>query len=118
MDESPVTQDRLERTGRGQLAGRQEIPYNGGKEINPYSTKGGCAVAKTKITSKGQVTIPKDVRERLGLRPGDEIEFVEDRRGFRVQKRVLASPFKKYRGLLKGLAGHDPDELVEQMRGR
>ncbi len=73
---------------------------------------------KAKITSKGQVTIPKDVRERLGLRPGDAIEFVEDRRGFRVQKRVAASPFKKYRGYLKHLAGRDPDELVEQMRGR
>ncbi|MDP2674461.1 MAG: AbrB/MazE/SpoVT family DNA-binding domain-containing protein [Dehalococcoidia bacterium] len=75
-------------------------------------------MAKTKITTKGQVTIPKDVRERLGLRPGDEIEFVEDRSGFRVKKRVPGSPFKKYRGYLKGLAGRDPNELVEQMRGR
>lgn len=49
-------------------------------------------MAKTKITSKGQVTIPEDVRERLGLRPGHEIEFVEDRSGFRVRKRVPASP--------------------------
>ncbi|MBI2913150.1 MAG: AbrB/MazE/SpoVT family DNA-binding domain-containing protein [Chloroflexi bacterium] len=72
---------------------------------------------KTKVTTKGQVTIPKDVRQRLGLRPGDEIEFVEDRSGFRVQKRVTASPFKKYRGYLKGLTGRDPDELVDQMRG-
>ena len=74
--------------------------------------------ARTKITSKGQVTIPKDVRERLGLRSGDEIEFVDDGKGFRVQKRVAASPFRKYRGHLKHLAGRDPDELVEQMRGR
>ena len=74
--------------------------------------------ARTKITSKGQVTIPKDVRERLGLRPGDEIEFVDDRKGFRVQKRVVASPFRKYRGHLKHLAGRDPDDLLEQMRGR
>ena len=74
-------------------------------------------VARTKITSKGQVTIPKDVRERLGLRPGDEIEFVDDRKGFRVQKRVVASPFRKYRGHLKHLAGRDPDELVESARG-
>ena len=74
-------------------------------------------MAKTKVTSKGQVTIPKDVRERLGLRPGDEIEFVEDGRGFRVQKRVPASPFKKYRGHLKRLVGRDPDELVESARG-
>ena len=75
-------------------------------------------MARTKITTKGQVTIPKDVRQRLGLRPGDEIEFVEDRSGFRVQKRVPVSPFKKYRGYLKALAGRDPDEIVEQMRGR
>jgi antitoxin PrlF len=73
---------------------------------------------RARITSRGQVTIPKDVRERLGLRPGDEIEFMEDRGGFRVQKRMTASPFQKYRGHLKHLAGHDPDELVEQMRGR
>ena len=72
---------------------------------------------KTKITSKGQVTIPKDVRERLGLRPGDEIEFIEDRSGFRVQKLVPVSPFKKYRGYLKGLTGRDPDELIDSARG-
>lgn len=30
-----------------------------------------------RITSKGQVTIPKSIRERLGVKPGDEVEFVE-----------------------------------------
>jgi AbrB family looped-hinge helix DNA binding protein len=29
------------------------------------------------ITSKGQVTIPKDVRARLGIGTGDRVEFVE-----------------------------------------
>ena len=72
----------------------------------------------TKLTSKGQVTIPKAVREHLGLRPGDEIEFVEQDGSFRVEKRVPVSPFEKYRGYLRHLAGQDPDELVEQMRGR
>lgn len=72
---------------------------------------------KTKLTSKSQVTIPKAVRERLGLRPGDEIEFVEDDGGFRVQKRPVKPPFEKWRGYAKHLAGMDPDELVEQMRG-
>ena len=74
-------------------------------------------MAKARRTSNGQVTIPKEVRERLGLRPGDEIEFVEDQESFRVQKRVLDSPFRRYRGYLKSLAGHDPDDLVEKMRG-
>ena len=29
------------------------------------------------VTSKGQVTIPKDVRSRLGIGTGDRVEFVE-----------------------------------------
>ncbi len=29
----------------------------------------------TRISSKGQVTIPKEIREYLGLRPGDRLEF-------------------------------------------
>jgi antitoxin PrlF len=36
------------------------------------------------LTSKGQVTLPKAVRDRLGLRAGDRIEFVETDRGFVV----------------------------------
>ena len=31
-----------------------------------------------RITSKGQVTIPKHIREKLGVQPGDEIGFRED----------------------------------------
>lgn len=75
-------------------------------------------MARARISSKGRVTIPKDVRERLGLKPGDEIEFVEDRPGFLLQKRVPVSSFKEYRGYLRNLQGQDPDELVAQTRGR
>ena len=74
-------------------------------------------MATARITSKGQVTIPKSVRERLGLRPGEEIDFVEQEGGFRIEKRVITSPFEKYRGYLKDLEGIDPDELVQEMRG-
>ena len=31
-----------------------------------------------RITSKGQVTIPKHIREKLGVKPGDDIGFRED----------------------------------------
>ncbi len=31
-----------------------------------------------KVTSKGQITIPADIRKRLRLRPGDKVLFLED----------------------------------------
>ena len=38
----------------------------------------------SKITSKGQVTLPKSVRERLGIEAGDRLEFIESEQGFLV----------------------------------
>lgn len=70
----------------------------------------------SKITSKGQVTIPKRVRERLGVRPGDELEFVEDTVGVRILKHLAESPFAKWHGYLGHLAGRSSDELVQEMR--
>ncbi len=71
-----------------------------------------------KITSKGQVTIPKDVRERLGLRPGDQIAFTEDQGGWRIRKETQDPPFDKWRGYLKHLRGRRTDDIIEEMRGR
>jgi antitoxin PrlF len=71
-----------------------------------------------RVTSKGQVTIPKEIRDELGIRPGDEISFARDDGGFRAEKTVVEDPFDKYRGHLKKLAGVDVDELIEEMRGR
>lgn len=42
------------------------------------------------LTSKGQLTVPKDVRERLGLKRGDRVvfEFEEDSVRLKVEKRM------------------------------
>jgi antitoxin PrlF len=71
-----------------------------------------------KITSKGQVTVPKRVRDRLGLRTGDEIEFLPQDGQYGVRKLMRVSPFKRYQGYLKHLGGEDPDALVDAIRGR
>ncbi|WP_049898753.1 AbrB/MazE/SpoVT family DNA-binding domain-containing protein [Halococcus agarilyticus] len=62
----------------------------------------------SKVTSKGQVTIPKPIREELGIDPGDEIEFVETERGYAIEKRVDENPFEKWRGVA------DTSESVEE----
>jgi antitoxin PrlF len=50
------------------------------------------------LTSKGQITIPKEVRERLGVEAGDRLEFVEEEKG--VYKVVAATKDVRH---LKGL---------------
>jgi AbrB family looped-hinge helix DNA binding protein len=41
------------------------------------------------LTSKGQITLPKTVRERLGVEAGDKVEFVETEPG--VFKMIAAT---------------------------
>lgn len=41
-------------------------------------------MASATLTSKGQVTLPKSVRERLGVVAGDRLEFIESEQGFLV----------------------------------
>ncbi len=74
--------------------------------------------ATTTLTSKGQVTVPQRVRERLGLRAGDKIEFSEEDGGFRVTKVCPENPFANYRGYLAEFAGKRTDDLIEEWRGR
>lgn len=53
---------------------------------------------RSRLTSKGQTTIPLQVRERLGLRQGDAIEFV-----FQADGSVGLRSTKRDVGSLKGL---------------
>ena len=41
-------------------------------------------MASATVTSKGQITLPKSVRDRLGIEAGDRLEFVESEQGFLV----------------------------------
>ena len=49
------------------------------------------------LTSKGQITIPKAVRDALGLTTGDRIEFVGTEKGF------VMAPVKRDLGALCGM---------------
>ena len=71
-------------------------------------------MAKTRMSSKGQVIIPKAVRERQGWQPGTELD-VEDQGDVVVLRRAPLFPrttFEEVRGFLK----YDgPPRTVEEM---
>ena len=51
------------------------------------------------ITSKGQITVPLEVRKMLGVRAGDKLLFENDETGVRVRPVRSQSTFSKYRGI-------------------
>lgn len=58
------------------------------------------------LSSKGQVTVPRAIRERLGVKAGDRIEFVvEDGKTFVRPVRDDPDPFAKYVGILGPFPG-------------
>jgi antitoxin PrlF len=51
------------------------------------------------ITSKGQITVPREVRRLLGVRSGDKLLFESDGKDVRVRPLRSQSAFSKYRGV-------------------
>ena len=92
----------------------------GTRELRGKSKHGKNKI-KMRITSKGQVTIPQDLRERFGLLPNTEVEFVptDDGRALRLLKSAKSSG--RGRALVERLRGratskHSTDELLKMMR--
>lgn len=72
---------------------------------------------KATLTSKGQLTIPKEVRDRLGLKPGDRLafDFEGDAIRLRVEKR---GTLEELRGSLPAMRGYPGKEAErEAVRG-
>jgi antitoxin PrlF len=53
------------------------------------------------VSSKGQITVPLEVRRRLGLKVGDRVEFVIEKERTTIRPvRAPENPFLKYVGAL------------------
>lgn len=80
-----------------------------------------------RVTVKGQVTIPKDIREHLGIEAGSEVEFVRDAGSVRLVTvdggRFVEERVRRFEDALKRMAGTidtqgmDGKEYVDWLRG-
>jgi antitoxin PrlF len=83
-----------------------------------------------RVTTKGQVTIPKEIREALGIEPGDEVGFERTESGYELRKEEPTTaegddPFEKYRGSadsaetmpdrMRRLRGEYPRDVGDEM---
>jgi AbrB family looped-hinge helix DNA binding protein len=76
-------------------------------------------MASAKITSKGQMVIPKAVREKLGLKTGDSLDFIIQEGGEIVVKPAVHD-VRELKGLLyrKGQSPVTVEEMKQTIRQR
>jgi AbrB family looped-hinge helix DNA binding protein len=75
-----------------------------------------------KVGERGQVTIPKEIRDRFGIGPDTEVEFVVERGEILLRKRGPELPLRKWKGFCGDTFrknGHrSVDEFIDEVRGK
>lgn len=71
----------------------------------------------TLVTTKGQVTIPKKLRDRYGIKPGARIDFVASPDGIQLRKVVKKEAGAVLGCLRRELAGKIVPDLLDDLRG-
>jgi AbrB family looped-hinge helix DNA binding protein len=74
-----------------------------------------------KVGPKGQVVIPKSIRDRIGIRPGDEVVFESGDEEVRIRRAdrdeaVQANRIKALRGIWSDEATGTDELLAERRR--
>ena len=75
-----------------------------------------------RITSKGQVTIPAEIREKAGLLPNTEVEFELDGKGVRIRRAKVSRREGRGAAAVRRLGGSatvrmSTDEIMALTRG-
>lgn len=70
---------------------------------------------KVTVSEKGQVTVPKRLRERLDIRPGDELDFAEEDGRLVASKSAPQDPVGSVYGSVR--LDHSTDEIIRELRG-
>lgn len=71
-----------------------------------------------RITSKGQITIPQDIRNKFGFLPGIEVDVIAEGNKALIVKCRRENRFIKWLGRGKKRSKTEADRLVDDIRGR
>lgn len=74
----------------------------------------------SRMTTKGQVTVPKEMRDRFGWKPGDELRFVQEADGVKIveagRQRRGAQMIRRLRRV-RWKPGLTTDQVMAMTRG-
>ena len=70
---------------------------------------------KAKVAERGQVTIPKPLRQSLGIQPGAVLEFHEEAGRLVAEKQVSGNPVDHVFGAMG--RGRNTDDVMKELRG-
>ncbi len=73
---------------------------------------------KATVSEKGQVTIPKKLRQQLGISHGTVLNFREEEGQLVAEKMTAADPFEKWVGKGTLPFGKSADAYLKSIRGR
>ncbi|MCY4093849.1 MAG: AbrB/MazE/SpoVT family DNA-binding domain-containing protein [Gammaproteobacteria bacterium] len=72
-----------------------------------------------RISERGQITIPKTLRDRFGMHHNVEVELLPTENGLLLQKRSTSShPVDRMIGIFTDFGYESTDEFIEEIRGR
>lgn len=70
---------------------------------------------RSRVSERGQITIPKSLRDRLGIKPGEVLEFDAEEGRLVATKVALRDPVAAVYGSLG--TGRSTDEFLDEIRG-
>lgn len=89
------------------------------KVRNALHLKGGFTMELAKVTSKGQVTIPIEIRRKLGLKNGDKVLFMEESGRIYMMNSsmdALHEAQKAFAGEAERLGLKDDEDVMEMIK--
>ena len=74
---------------------------------------------KAVVAERGQVTIPKQLRDKLGIKPGAVLKFEMKESKMIISKEHADNPVAQVLGILKGKTRYSStDEYINEIRGK
>ncbi len=71
-----------------------------------------------RITSKGLITIPQDIRNKFGFLPGMEVDIIAEGNKALIVKSRRENRFIRWLGKGKQRTKKDVDQMIDGIRGR